>query len=443
MLTCPHCSRRNNDDAKACAGCGGDLAFKDVLGLARNPGGLLGKVLNGKYQVLEVLGEGGMGVVYKVRHLILKNRNLFAMKILHPRFSNDEQFQGRFLREVEVAMELTHENIVQIREFGLTEENLLFFTMDYFEGETLKSLLGRERSFAPERAVAVARELLLALAEAHRAGVVHRDLKPDNVLLAAIKGRDCVRILDFGIAKILEADSQAKTLTQGGAIGTPRYMSPEQASGEPVDGRSDLYSLGILTYELLMGRAPFTTGTARTILVAHLTTPPAPFRKVRPDLAVPARLEKFVFTLLEKEPRNRPQSAEECLEMLEATGAATVPLPGRKAEGAGRRGWRLAGAAALLALLGAGSLFLPWGRRFERGPSAEARADGFAPHEARAGGPAAGTFLEPAPPAAPRGSAGDSLRRWRCTLCGQAYRSGERPGNICHGEPLVESDGRD
>jgi len=381
MRICSHCGQQNDGAAKVCSSCQRVFPARDgaTLGdLAQDPTALIGRILNGKYEVLEVLGEGGMGVVYKVRHLILKNRNLFALKILHPRFSTDKGFQERFLREVEVAMELTHENIVQIRDFGVTEHELLFFTMDFFAGNTLKAVLRRDGAFSPGRVASVAHSLLAALGEAHRCGVVHRDLKPENILIACEPGGDQVRILDFGIAKLLEGSAiGTNTLTQGGVIGTPKYMSPEQGSGEKVDARSDLYSLGVVLYEMLVGKAPFNGKTMRQIVLAHLSTPPPPFAKVRPDLKLPPRLERFVMRLLAKEPAKRPSSAIECIDLLHDTGTlpiaeATVLTSSlrRSRRAAGERWRRLCGWAALLAVSfgGGAALFValagnPFSRR--------------------------------------------------------------------------------
>ena len=325
MIICRKCQRQNRDDANACEQCAGSLDFTDTLGLSTKPDELVGKILNGKYKVLAVLGEGGMGVVYKVRHLILETRNLFALKILHPRFSNDPRFKKRFMREVEVAMKLTHENIVQLREFGHTEDGLLFFTMDYFDGATLTELISKEGSLSPRRIIGVTKDVLRALVEAHRSGIVHRDLKPDNILVSSGNDGDAVRILDFGIAKVIEGSARGATLTQGGVIGTPKYMSPEQASGEGLDGRSDLYSLGVVLYEIVTGKVPFSKGTARSILLAHMTKPPPPFKEIRPSVKVPAHLEAFIFRLLAKDPGQRPASAAECLALLGAKEVSRLP----------------------------------------------------------------------------------------------------------------------
>ncbi|MBI4605522.1 MAG: serine/threonine protein kinase [Planctomycetes bacterium] len=379
---------------------------------------LIGRIVNGKYQVLSILGEGGMGVVYKVRHLILQNKSTFALKILHPTLCAQPDFRARFLREVEIAMELTHENVVQIRDFGVTEQGLLFYTMDFFAGESLKAVIEREAPLSPERIVRIVAPVLAALGEAHKAGIVHRDLKPDNVLIERVDDRtDRVRILDFGIAKLLEGGSEDERpdLTQGGVIGTPRYMSPEQAGSCPIDGRSDLYSLGCMLFEMLTGRVPFSGKTARGLLMAHLTAPPPRLAEARPGLEVPEHLEGLVYRLLEKEREARPATAEAVLEILggrPAAPAAPAQVPRR-----GRSRTALAAGAAVLAVLlgGAALTLLPTRPGATLGPGAPEHAP---PRPSEKGPPSRGL---------------------RCGVCGAIYAQGEKLGDMCHGEPLLEA----
>jgi serine/threonine-protein kinase len=423
-------------------------ALPDPGGSERRTGSLVGRVVNGKYEVLSLLGEGGMGVVYKVRHLLLPNKNLFALKVLHSRFSADAEFRARFLREVEVTMDLTHENIVQIRDFGMTEEQHLFFTMDHFPGRSLKTLIEKKAPLPSRRVIGIAREILLALREAHRGGVIHRDLKPDNVLVEEEPGgRDRVRVLDFGIAKLLETDGK-NDLTRDNLIGTPKYMSPEQAGGDSLDGRSDLYSLGIMIYEMLTGQVPFRGGTTRSILMGHLTSPPPPFAEARPELAVPAPFERLVFDLLAKDPSARPASAEAVIERLhaESTARSRVGAPRRRLLPVGR----LVLGAVILAAAGlALEHYLPWRTFTTRQAEAEAAPPPAAEDElapaprARPTEPAPEGAQEalgsaPAPQPAPLRA---SAARLSCEVCGKRYRPGERLENMCHGIPLLELQG--
>jgi serine/threonine protein kinase len=421
MLICPKCHHPNDTKADRCGGCSAPFDQSAPKNLAEDPTQLIGRIVNGKYEVLSILGEGGMGVVYKVRHLILQNKNTFALKILHPKLCAQPNFHDRFLREVEIAMELTHENIIQIRDFGMTEQNLLFYTMDFFPGESLKRIIERENPVPPQRIVGITRQILLALGEAHKSGIIHRDLKPDNLLIERTHdGTDRVRILDFGIAKILVGDGEAeeKNLTQDGVIGTPKYMSPEQASGDGIDGRSDLYALGCIVYEMLTGRVPFDGKSARSTLMSHLTAPPPPLKEVCSRTDVPPHLENLTFRLLAKDREARPASAEEVLALLTGQRPA-VAAPAKLSARArpSRTVW--IGAAALLALAsaGAGFLLLP----SPRGGTSSAEA---------------ASRTETLPASTPDSPV--AAKRLRCGVCGVTYTRGQKVGDMCHGEPLVE-----
>ena len=428
---CTKCGRLNDGEADVCAGCSEALDVpKSPPATLEHASQLLGRIVNGKYEVLSILGEGGMGVVYKVRHLILQNKNTFALKILHPRLCAQADFQSRFLREVEIAMELTHENIIQIRDFGLTEQNLLFYTMDFFAGESLKSVLDRDKVVQPDRVIRVAKQILQALAEAHKSGIIHRDLKPDNLLVEKVDNDiDSVRILDFGIAKVLVGDTETeeKNLTQGNVIGTPKYMSPEQASGERVDGRSDLYSLGCILYEMLTGRPPFSGKTARSILVAHLTVPPQPFEKMRTGLHVPPALEALVFKLLAKSPDERPASAEAVMDLI--TGKKSEPVASTEmapAPHAQRAKWLVpAAVCALLLFLALGFSVVSLLHR-----TGQAEASGGSGSSGASGGWSR--------PTSSPGSGHGPERKLRCNICGALYTKGAKVGDMCHGEPLIE-----
>ena len=388
-----------------------------MTALSQDARQLIGKVINSKYRVLSVLGIGGMGVVYKVRHLILESKNLFALKILHPHFSTDSQFRARFLREVEVVMKLTHENIIQIRDFGLTEGNLLFFTMDYFAGDSLKTLIQTAAPVPATRAVQLVSQVLAALTEAQKCGVVHRDLKPDNILVeTSPDGTERAKILDFGIAKTMTAGAADQNLTQGAVIGSPRYMSPEQVSDEPVDPRSDLYSVGIILYEMLTGQVPFHAKTTRTILMQHLTAPVPPFEESCPGVQIPARLRNLVLSLLEKDRDKRPLSAAVVLDVLEGN-ATAGQLPIRRA----RRFPVLRLVAVVCALVVGGLLWygVPW----LAGTHATAEAETEA---VRVEGETSELEAEP-------------VRRIRsCQICGKSFLDGELDGNTHHDLPLAE-----
>lgn len=414
---CPRCNHQNGEQVEHCAGCGAQLVTAQMTALSKDARELIGKVINGKYEVLSVLGIGGMGVVYKVRHLILESKNLFALKVLHPNFSTDGQFRARFLREVEVAMELTHENIIQIRDFGLTEGNLLFFTMDFFAGDSLKSMIQTSAPIPAMCVVQLIRQVLAALTEAHKCGVVHRDLKPDNILVqTTADGGERVKILDFGIAKTLATSSADNNLTQGAVIGSPRYMSPEQVSDESVDQRSDLYSVGIILYEMLTGKVPFDAKTTRTILMQHLTASVPPFEKTCPGVQIPARLRQLVSSLLEKDRDKRPLSAAAVRDVLD--GNATVDqLPVRRL-----RQFPWLHVAAVLLAFGLGS-FAWYGAPWLSGIHAT--------------GDTTSTAVEAEEKTLKREL--QPLRRtFRCQICSKSFLEGELDGNKHHDLPLVE-----
>jgi len=422
MLKCPKCGYANSERAERCAGCEGSFRHGAPANLADDSTALIGRIVNGKYQVLSILGEGGMGVVYKVRHLILQNKNIFALKILHPKFTEQTTFHTRFLREVEMAMGLTHANIIQLRDFGTIEKNLLFYTMDFFGGPSLKALIRRHKRLPPQRVIDISRQILRALNEAHKAKIIHRDLKPDNVLIGAAEdGSDRVRILDFGIAKMLAEDVEAagSDLTQGAVLGTPKYMSPEQTEADRVDCRSDLYSLGCIIYEMLTGRPPFHKGGMRTILMSHLTTPPPRLAQACPGLQVPAYLESLVYHLLEKDREVRPSSAEKVFEMLTGEGRTAI-APRTVARKRGKLAKVVLPSAAVVALIAGGLYLQP--RYLGKSTTASAEARGQAHEDA---GTPAGSHARPA-------------GKLSCGVCGSTYLEGEKVGGMCHGEPLLQ-----
>jgi serine/threonine protein kinase len=281
-----------------------------------------GTLIDGKYQILTKLGQGGMGAVYRARHVLL-NKDV-AIKVIAPHLAQDPTFKARFFREAKVAMEFVHRHAVPVRDFGLTRDGLYYMTMDYSTGKSLRSIVEQEGALEPRRAVGLVRQILEALAEAHRKKVVHRDLKPDNVMVEEQGGEEWVKVLDFGLAKMLSADEEASALATGGQIlGTPAYMSPEQGCGEEVDHRADLYACGVVLYQLLSGRLPFTAPTSRQLIMKHVSAPPPPLFEANPEIELPPGLDDAVMKALAKEKKDRYQSAEEFSAALErfASGA--------------------------------------------------------------------------------------------------------------------------
>ena len=283
-----------------------------------------GAILRGKYKILEKIGEGGMGAVYKALHL--RFNEVCALKIVLPYHLQDPSFLQRFNAEAVLMRRLDHPHALRINDVDETEDGRPFFVMEYIEGESLDAILVRG-ALPPARAVGIALQACEALAAAHRLGVIHRDIKPANLILARTSdGTDCVKVLDFGIAKV-KAGSPLRdgaSLTQTGAlVGTPTYMSPEQcqgAHGDKLTEASDLYSLGVVLYQMLTGSVPFKADTAVGMLMAHLQQSPPDPRVLSPN--VPPQLVKVVFRALEKDPAKRYASADEMRKALEDANSA-------------------------------------------------------------------------------------------------------------------------
>ena len=307
----------------------------------------LNAVLVGRYTIEREIAHGGMAVVYLAQDI--RHHRPVAVKVLRPELAA-MLGPDRFLREIEIAAQLTHPHILPVHDSG-EAGGLLYYIMPFVEGESLRDRASREGALPVAEAVRILRDVVDALAYAHEHGVVHRDIKPDNVMLAARHAA----VTDFGIAKAVSDAAGSATLTTAGvSIGTPAYMAPEQCVADPnVDHRADLYAFGVLAYEILSGRLPFTGPTAQAILAAHLTETPVPLQEVRRD--VPVALAKVVMRCLEKQPGDRWSSAAEILAQLESlstpTGAVTLPGQNRN-----RTSKRLALGAAALVVLAVGAL---------------------------------------------------------------------------------------
>jgi Protein kinase domain len=303
---------------------------------------LCGQTLGGKYRIEGFLSRGGMGAVYRATHVMLGKP--VALKLIRPEIVTSLEVVRRFQREARAASLLSHPNIVTIYDLGQVEDGTLYLAMELCAGRSLKDLIVAEGPLAPRRAVRLCRAIAGALALAHKNRIVHRDLKPHNVMIARdAEGQETPKLLDFGIAKAVETDGATLTST-GMVLGTPRYLSPEQAKGLSVDGRSDLYSLGIIFYEMLVGRVPFDDPSVPSLLVKHVAEPPRPPSDLRPG--VPPAIESIVLRLLEKDPARRFQSAEDLSAALAALdpvapvgnaptlAAGTIPSPGLRAPNA-------------------------------------------------------------------------------------------------------------
>ncbi len=270
---------------------------------------LIGAVIAERYHVLEKLGEGGMGQVYLAEHVKMGRKS--AVKVMHPSMVQNTDALGRFNREAANASRIDHPNVAAIYDFGETPDGLVYLAMQYVEGETLTHILQATGALPPQRAAEIARQAAEGLYAAHGLGIVHRDLKPDNIMITKDRdGLDCVKVVDFGIAKAAGNAAQQVTRT-GIVVGTPEYMSPEQLAGEDVDARSDLYSLALVTFNMLTGDLPFPAASTQTSMIMRLTEPPKTLAEMKPDVAWPAEVEGVMRKALEREPSQRYASTRE------------------------------------------------------------------------------------------------------------------------------------
>ncbi len=309
---------------------------------AKNLDQNVGRVVADRFEVLSLIGSGGMGSVYRARQVGLDRP--VALKLLKEEASWDPDTVTRFHREAKAMSLLQHGNTVRVFDFGQTADGTLFLAMEMLEGETLTKRLNREGCLDPLLAIRVVQQVLRSLHEAHSKGIVHRDLKPDNIMLAGVEGHaePVVKVLDFGIAKVFEGENQFDQLeTQAGTVfGTPRYMSPEQAQGKSLDPRSDLYSVGVLLYQLLTGLPPFLDDDAVVVMAKHIRDKPEPPIKVAPTRPISASLNRAVLKALEKDPARRFQDAtefarglEKCIKDVEAFKNAHTGVFGRTRSG--------------------------------------------------------------------------------------------------------------
>ncbi len=274
---------------------------------------LVGKVVEGRYEVLGVLGEGGMGSVYRVRHTALERG--FALKALRRDIAGDKELCARFIQEAKAAASVLHPNVVQITDFGKLPSGQPYFVMELLDGVPLSWLINKGGPIPAARAVRIVRQIADALGAAHAVGVVHRDLKPDNIQVSdATSGEDVVKVLDFGLAKVA---GKSRLTRQGMVFGTPHYMSPEQAAGDPVDHRADIYALGVVMYEMFTGRVPFEADSYMGVLTKHMYMEPAPPSEVLGGTKELGALEDVTLRCLAKKPQGRYDSMRDLLDALE------------------------------------------------------------------------------------------------------------------------------
>ncbi|MDQ8154651.1 MAG: serine/threonine-protein kinase [Gemmatimonadota bacterium] len=302
-------------DQKICPTCGSEYPLSErfcprdgtALRSASASADLMGSVVADRYHILKKLGEGGMGQVYLAEHVKMGRKS--ALKVMNPGMNQDADAIARFNREASNASRLNHPNICAIYDFGETPDGLIYLAMEFIEGMSLTALVEKSGALPPARAASIIHQSADALQVAHDAGIVHRDLKPDNIMIAKNRdGTDLAKVVDFGIAKAHSSDAQKVTKT-GMVVGTPEYMSPEQLSGDKLDGRSDIYSLALVAFNCLTGKLPFPGESAQEAMIARLIEQPKTLAEMRPDVAWPADVQAVMDKALARDATERYQSA--------------------------------------------------------------------------------------------------------------------------------------
>ncbi len=307
MKACPKCGNEYPDSTTLCP--------SDGIALEKTDDSLLGQTLAGKYRIDERLSEGGMGTVYRGTHVLMDKT--VAVKVLRPSLAADEKIVARFSREARAASRINHPHALSVTDFGEDENGVVFLVMEFLSGRTLKEVIRSEGPMPLDRVVEIITQVGSALDDAHGQGVVHRDLKSDNIMLLTATSADYAKVLDFGIAKIKEAegDYDPGLTSPGLVIGTPQYMSPEQCSQAPdIDARTDIYSLGIIIFEMLVGHVPFTGESPTVIMLKQMQQTAPALSNERND--IPAAVETVVNRALEKRPENRYETVGQLVEDL-------------------------------------------------------------------------------------------------------------------------------
>src|SRR5215213_7078128 len=315
MKTCPKCGVEYPDTTTLCPA--------DGIALEKDPDSLIGTTLADKYRIDARLNEGGMGTVYRGTHVLMDKT--VAIKVLRPSLAADEKIVARFSREARAASRITHPNAISVTDFGEDESGHVFLVMEFLSGRTLRNVIREEGPLSLARVVEITRQIGDALNAAHSEGVVHRDLKSDNIMLVDTMTGDHAKVLDFGIAKINEPEGNVDTnLTAPNlVIGTPQYMSPEQCSQDSeIDSRSDIYSLGVILYEMLVGHVPFSGDSPTIVMMKHLQEPVPSILEERSD--VPASVARVVARALAKVRDNRYQNVAELIEDLTIAAGMTI-----------------------------------------------------------------------------------------------------------------------
>jgi len=398
VKVCPACGAQYGDDAAFCA--------RDRTPLNAPGKGLIGQLVGDRYQIERKLGEGGMGEVYLARHVMMGRRA--AVKVMSPGLLRDPDAAGRFNREATNASRISHPNVCAVYDFGATAEGQLYLAMEYLEGRTLTDALA-QGPLPLARAVTILSECAAGLAAAHELGIVHRDLKPDNVMLLDQRGRETVKLVDFGIAKAATGEGAQRVTKTGLVVGTPEYMSPEQLSGDELDGRSDQYSLALVFCRMVTGALPFAATSAQETMVKRLTERPRALAELAPATRFPPALQAVLDRALERKADARFPTIDAFSQAIAAAVSPTqadptVALPRTEVVAPPRR-WRTPLAVgAALTVVAAATIFVQQRTRAGDGTpptptalvGAESAGSTVAPP-----GPAPATSEPASPPATP------------------------------------------
>lgn len=355
MIRCPACGTQYADDARFCTKDGSKLiampgapaagtpapgapysAPTPARGTAHgraeppapaSPMNLVDQVLDGRYRIVRKVGEGGMSFVYLATDTATKER--YAIKVLSQALSNDQNAMQRLKREASLGMRLAHPNVCHIIRMGETQDGLVYVVMPFVEGEILSDRNNRKGTLPLAEVAKFVTEIAAGLHVAHDLKIVHRDLKPENIMICKSEdGSERAVVMDFGLAKERRADAELQKLTATGIIlGTPEFMSPEQLRGKPLDPRTDVYSLGLMTYEMLTGKLPFTGRTQQEMMIARLRNEPVPLRQARPELDFSEALEKVLAKSMQRAPDDRYTTAPEF------AAALSMAIGGKTGEG--------------------------------------------------------------------------------------------------------------
>ncbi len=311
MRPCPQCGTLCEEEHQYCPGCG----FPVGAIPAQSEDKFVGQTLPGGYLILDLISVGGMGRVYRAEQRVLGRT--VAVKIIHPHLLSDENSSVRFLTEARAASQLNHPNSVSVIDFGKTKDGQPYLVMEFLRGKDLALVAYEEGPLPFARVVEILRQVLMALADAHEIGIIHRDMKPENVIVERMRrGGDLVKVVDFGLAKLKYEDKGTGVTSPGIVCGTPDYMAPEQGRGDPLDGRTDVYAVGVILFQLLTGRLPFESDNPTQVVMMHLSVPVPDPRHIAPERDIPEPLVRVLNKALQKDATHRYQDALEYADAL-------------------------------------------------------------------------------------------------------------------------------